>query len=178
MDKPIDPRDEDKEPQSDPPMSDEEKEAKEEEEEEVEEPLDDSSLPEEMKEGAEEEVEEEIDTSKRYGRVKTPTVLQMEVTECGAASLSIILSYYKRFKTLEELRVQCGVSRDGSNVLNIIKAGRMNEMKAECYQVDPEEMPHIKPPFIVYWEDNHFLVVEGIAKKKVFLNDPAQGPRS
>lgn len=110
------------------------------------------------------------------GVVKVPVVMQMEALECGAASLTMILAYYDKWIPLEQVREDCGVSRDGSNARNILRAARSYGLNAKAYRYSPERLKEVgKFPMIVHWEFNHFIVLDGFKGNKVYINDPARG---
>ena len=110
------------------------------------------------------------------GVAKVPVVMQMEALECGAASLAMVMAYYGKWVPLEQVREDCDVSRDGSKAGNIARAARTYGFKATGYRYEPE---HLKAkgsfPCIIHWEFNHFVVLCGFKKGKVYINDPARG---
>ncbi len=110
------------------------------------------------------------------GVARVPFIMQMEALECGAASLAMVLAYYKKWVPLEQVRRDCGVSRDGSNARNILVAARNYGLVAKGFRFEPEYLrDNGQFPCIVHWEFNHFLVVNGFKKDKVYINDPARG---
>ena len=110
------------------------------------------------------------------GVAKVPVVMQMEALECGAASLAMIMAYYGKWVPLEQVRLDCGVSRDGSNARNMLLAARSYGFQADGYRCEPaalrEEMGF---PCIIHWNFNHFVVLKGFRGKYAYLNDPARG---
>ena len=110
---------------------------------------------------------------------KVPVVMQLEALECGAASLCMILAYYNKWIPLEQVREDCGVSRDGSNARNILKAARYYGMEAKGYRYEPKTLKEKGSfPCIIHWNFNHFVVLDGFRGDKAYLNDPARGTYS
>lgn len=116
-------------------------------------------------------------SQKKNGYAKTRTVFQMEATECGAASLAMILAYYGKEISLEEARIEVGVSRDGAKAGNIMRAAMRYHMDVHGYRKELERLFELKPPCIIHWNFNHFVVYEGVKNGKVCINDPAAGHR-
>ncbi|MDD6051710.1 MAG: NHLP family bacteriocin export ABC transporter peptidase/permease/ATPase subunit [Clostridiales bacterium] len=111
------------------------------------------------------------------GRVaKVPVILQLEALECGAASLAMVLAYYDKWIPLEQLRVDCGVSRDGSNAKNLLHAARSHGLTAKGYRMEPQTLKEKGQfPCIIHWNFNHFVVLDGFRHNRAVLNDPARG---
>ena len=112
----------------------------------------------------------------KHGVAKVPMVMQLEALECGAACLTMILAYYGRWIPLEQIRADCGVSRDGSNAKNILKAARYHGLEARGYRFEPETLREQGSfPCIIHWNFNHFVVLCGIRGERVYINDPGKG---
>ena len=110
------------------------------------------------------------------GYAKVPIIMQMEALECGAASLTMVLAYYGKWLPLEQVRADCGVSRDGSSAKNVLIAARNYGMTAKAYSFEPERLKtNGKFPCIIHWNFNHFVVLNGFTKDKAVINDPARG---
>ena len=109
------------------------------------------------------------------GKVKNvPVIMQMEMVECGAASLGMVMAYYKKWLPLEQLRKDCGVSRDGCSAKQLLLAGRSYGMEANAYKLDEDELQELAPA-IIHWNFNHFVVYKGKKGGVHYLNDPGRG---
>ena len=111
-----------------------------------------------------------------HKRCKTPTVLQMEAAECGAAALAMILAYHRYYEPLENLRIACGISRNGSLAVNLIRAAKERGFRAKGCKLPVDRLTASPLPMILFWEFNHFVVLEGRIGDRFYLNDPAKGP--
>ena len=105
---------------------------------------------------------------------KVPVVVQMETVECGAACLSMILAYHGKWLSLEQLRTDCGVSRDGSNARCLVLAARQHGLDARGYRADVSHLADMAPA-IIHWNFNHFVVFKGFKGGFAYINDPAIG---
>ena len=107
---------------------------------------------------------------------KVPVVMQMEALECGAASLCMILAYHGKWLPLEQVRAECGVSRDGSNAANILKAARRYGLNAKGFKSSVDAIRKSDSfPYIIFWNFNHFVVLCGFRGNYAYINDPARG---
>jgi len=105
-----------------------------------------------------------------------PQVMQMEALECGAACLTMILAYYGRWVPLEQVRADCGVSRDGSKASNVLKAARSYGLAAKGMTYSTKALREkVTFPCILFWNFNHFVVLTGFKGKYAYINDPARG---
>ena len=119
---------------------------------------------------------EKIKQPVNKGVAKVPVIMQLEALECGAASLTMVLAYYNKWVSPEQVRADCGVSRDGSNAKNILKAARSYGLIAKGYRYETEELKkNGKFPCIIHWNFNHFVVLNGFKDNRAFINDPAKG---
>ena len=112
----------------------------------------------------------------RNGVARVPVIMQMEALECGAACLAMVLAYYGKWVPLEQVRLDCGVSRDGSNMKNVYLAARNYGLDSHGYRMEPEALRNSGSfPCIIHWNFNHFVVLDGFKGNKAVINDPARG---
>ena len=110
------------------------------------------------------------------GVAKVPVVMQLEALECGAAALCMVMAYYGKWVPLEQARVDCGVSRDGSKAKNIYLAAERYGFSVRAFRMTPESVRESGQfPCIIHWNMNHFVVLCGFKGRKVYINDPARG---
>ena len=113
------------------------------------------------------------------GVAKVPVIMQLEALECGAACLCMVLAYYNKWVPLEQVRKDCGVSRDGSNFFSMLMAATGYGLEVSAFRAEPEQLrDEGQFPCIIHWEFNHFVVCDGFRGNKVYLNDPAKGAYS
>ena len=111
------------------------------------------------------------------GRIRTPAVPQMHATECGPACLRIVLAHHGRWVPIEELRSACNVGRDGSSAADLVAAGRQYDLDVSGWRMETEALDSVAAPVILFWEFNHFVVLEGFRRGRYYINDPANGRR-
>jgi len=112
----------------------------------------------------------------KKGVAKVPVVMQLEALECGAASLAMVMAYYGKWVPLEQVRLDCGVSRDGSKAKNIYLAAEHYGFEVTAFRMSPETLKAEGTfPCIIHWNMNHFVVLNGFKGKHVYINDPARG---
>ncbi|MBQ8967171.1 NHLP family bacteriocin export ABC transporter peptidase/permease/ATPase subunit [Ruminococcus sp.] len=120
--------------------------------------------------------EKKIKPTITKGAAKVPVIMQLEALECGAASLAMVMAYYDKWVPLEQVRADCGVSRDGSNAKNIFKAAQSYGFKVSAFKRTPESIREKGQfPCIIHWNFNHFVVLDGFKGKYACINDPARG---
>ena len=112
----------------------------------------------------------------RGGVAKVPVIMQMEALECGAACLAMVLAYFGKWIPLEQVRLDCGVSRDGSNMKNVYLAARSYGLEPHGYRMELEGIRSSASfPCMIHWNFNHFVVLDGFRGNKAVINDPARG---
>ena len=120
--------------------------------------------------------EKKVKQPVRNGVAKVPMIMQMEALECGAACLAMVLAYYRKWIPLEQVRLDCGVSRDGSNMKNVYLAAQSYGPETHGYRMEVEGLKNSGTfPCIIHWEFNHFVVLDGFRGNKAVINDPARG---
>ena len=126
--------------------------------------------------GSEHKKQQKIKPTLTKGVAKVPVIMQLEALECGAASLAMVMAYYNKWVPLEQVRLDCGVSRDGSKAVNMYSAAEHYGFEVNAYRMSPDALKENGQfPCIIHWNMNHFVVLNGFRGKYVYINDPARG---
>ena len=105
-----------------------------------------------------------------------PVEYQMDSQDCGPASLKIIAKYFGKYYSLQYLRDQCGIRREGVSMLDLSTGAENIGLRTLAIKCTIDELVGKVPfPAIVFWNDNHFIVVYHASKKYIWVSDPAKG---
>lgn len=111
-------------------------------------------------------------------KINVPYIEQMEHSECGLACITMVLAYYKHHVSLSELRDEFGLPKNGGSLYHLLVMGESKGLTGKGYEIDADSLPELKLPLILHWKNKHFVVLEGIKKKKFYIVDPASGKRT
>jgi NHLM bacteriocin system ABC transporter peptidase/ATP-binding protein len=111
----------------------------------------------------------------RGRRRRVPTTLQIEAVECGAACLQMVLASFGRHISLEALREQCGSTRDGIDAATLARVAEAHGLTPRAYSCDIAALRELALPQILFWNFDHFVVLEGWSGSRFHLKDPARG---
>ncbi|TWV15701.1 peptidase domain-containing ABC transporter [Bacteroidaceae bacterium HV4-6-C5C] len=101
---------------------------------------------------------------------------QFDTKDCGPACLKIIAKYYGKYYSLQYLRDLCGITREGVSLLDLSYAADKIGLRSVVVKVSIEDLRDKIPlPTIAHWDNDHFIVVYKVTKKKVYVSDPAKG---
>jgi len=108
-------------------------------------------------------------------RKKVPYITQTQKTECGLCCVCMINRFYKNYITMEELRRKLEIGRDGSSFQQLVELLKGYNFTVKSYRIPADELKQITLPAILFWNNNHFVVLEAIQKRKYIIVDPAVG---
>ena len=105
-----------------------------------------------------------------------PVEYQMDSQDCGPASLKIIAKYFGKFYSLQYLRDRCGITKEGVSLLDLSTGAESIGLRTLAIKCVMDDVVNSIPlPAIVFWKENHFVVVYGTDKRYVYVSDPAKG---
>ncbi len=105
-----------------------------------------------------------------------PVEYQMDSQDCGPASLKIIAKYFGKYFSLQYLRDKCGISKEGVSLLDLSTGAESIGLRTLAIKGTVDDVVNSVPfPAILFWNNNHFVVVYKSDKRHVWISDPARG---